>query len=625
MEIGGGSGRGFDRNDNLKRKATAQIEVLEHYYAVERYPSPDLMEELSAKLGLSDQQVNVWFQCRRQKDRERIAIGIPLHKVASTMPMASLIAVGEVWGKPVPGSPYGRLMVQQPGVRVPSFGNEGLSTRRYDQFPWTIQHSRAVAAVEKQLGGHFIDNGPVLGFNFDPLPPGAFHTPIEPAVHYKQGGQSHRAELHGGPIQAANQTSLQYQFTQGESSSAAAAYGPRVPPGYYSSPAEAQTIAIALSGGSSYVHGTQLPISGLLRPQGIQSSISQSLGAHVVPQSSSRLNMRVDAIFGGCSTTGEENPLMPSGTQAIGDNRLLARNWKSKDANVGRKVEAQEKRLIDGLIEELDTLRQKVWRFLICFADALSLSPFTIDEFVKVLHDTVHIMLLRSIINDIEGAANSGGGNPRIVEGDFDALVESLDVFGVREPNCVRCCSKSKLLSRKMSGSCKRILTLRPNLYVSTFDRPEASDSFAIQLGRNIAENDDVLRRYSDSEKWMWDECLDDSTLLSAMKWGRRTTQKAVTYFVVKSTASFNGGWSKKHHKHWGLRLISASSSEDLLQLILALLDGAIKKDHLASEACRDDLEWIPCTTSALALRLGEVDESLHCRLQEAGKLICNC
>ncbi|XP_031131162.1 homeobox-DDT domain protein RLT2-like isoform X2 [Ipomoea triloba] len=382
MEIGGGSGRGFDRNDNLKMKATAQIDVLEHYYAVERYPSPDLMEELSAKLGLSDQQVNVWFQCRRQKDRDRIAIGIPLHKVASTMPMASLIAVGEVWGKPVPGSPYGRLMVQQPGVRVPSYGNEGLSTRRYDQFPWTIQHSRAVAAVEKQLGGHFIDNGPVLGFNFDPLPPGAFHTPIEPAVHYKQGGQSHRAELHGGPIQAANQTSLQYQFTQGESSSAAAAYGPRVPPGYYSSPAEAQTIAIALSGGSSYVHGTQLPISGLLRPQGIQSSISQSLGAHVVPQSSSRLNMRVDAIFGGCSTTGEENPLMPSGTQAIGDNRLLARNWK-------------------------------VWRFLICLADALSLSPFTIDEFV---HDTVHIMLLRSIIKDIEGAANSGGGNPRIVE-----------------------------------------------------------------------------------------------------------------------------------------------------------------------------------------------------------------
>nr|GMD92722.1 hypothetical protein Iba_chr14fCG0520 [Ipomoea batatas] len=84
--------------------------------------------------------------------------------------------------------------------------------------------------------------------------------------------------------------------------------------------------------------------------------------------------------------------------------------------------------------------------------------------------------------------------------------------------------------------------------------------------------------------------------------------QQAITScsdFVVKSAASFNG--------------------EDLLQLILALLDGAIKKDHLASEACRDDLEWIPCTTSALALRLGEVDESLHCRLQEAGKLICNC
>nr|GMD92721.1 homeobox-DDT domain protein RLT2 [Ipomoea batatas] len=65
----------------------------------------------------------------------------------------------------------------------------------------------------------------------------------------------------------------------------------------------------------------------------------------------------------------------------------------------------------------------QVWRFLICFADALSLSPFTIDEFV---HDTdsrllgqVHIMLLRSIIKDIEGAVNSGGGNPLIVEGAY--------------------------------------------------------------------------------------------------------------------------------------------------------------------------------------------------------------
>nr|GLL45459.1 homeobox-DDT domain protein RLT2-like isoform X1 [Ipomoea trifida] len=269
---------------------------------------------------------------------------------------------------------------------------------------------------------------------------------------------------------------------------------------------------------------------------------------------------------------------MPSGTQAIRGNRLLARNWKSKDANLGRKVEAQEKRLIDGLIEELArhvkakdkcgefppksvclkkpfraqpwidsdmnvTNLLMVWRFLICFADARSLSPFTIDALVQAFHDTdsrllgqVHIMLLRSITKDIECAANSGGGNPHIVEG-FKTSSSSND-----------------------PGS-----------------------------GRIFVHLCEGWWRLIDLEK-------------------DRIPNEA-----------FESGWSKKHCKHWGLRLISASSSEDLLQLILALLDGAIKRKLLASEACRDDLEGIPCTTSALALRLGEVDESFHCRLLEAG------
>ncbi|XP_019172469.1 PREDICTED: homeobox-DDT domain protein RLT1-like [Ipomoea nil] len=389
MEIGSGSGSGSG-NDNLKWKATSQIEILETIYAVEPFPSQELIAELSAKLELSDQQLRVWFEYKREKD-QRITIGVPLQKGASTMPMILSNAVGEVWGEPVFGSPYGLRMVHQPGVRVPSYGNEGLSTRQYDQLPWTIlQHSRAVAAVEAQLRRPLIENGPVLGFKFDPLPPGAFRSPI--------GEQSPRAERHGGPIKGANQTSLQYQFTQGEPSSGAAAYGPRVPPRYNTSPAEAQGTAIALSGGNSYVHGTQLPISGLLGPQGRPSNISRSLGVHVVPQSSSRLNRRVDDNFGGCSITGEENPLMPSETQAIRDNRILARIWK---------IWAQP--WIDS--DKNVTNLLMVWRFLICFADALSLSPFTIDEFVQALQDSasgllgqVHIMLLRSIIKDIEVA-----------------------------------------------------------------------------------------------------------------------------------------------------------------------------------------------------------------------------
>lgn len=120
---------------------------------------------------------------------------------------------------------------------------------------------------------------------------------------------------------------------------------------------------------------------------------------------------------------------------------------------------------------------------------------------------------------------------------DFDALLQSLDVCGVRELQLhsmlqqIEAAFKEnvRMLQKNSDNDVENHVrdkdTRRPNLYVSKFDRPEPSDSFAIQLGRNIAENNDVLRRYSDFEKWMWDECL-NSTLLSAMQWGERRRKK---------------------------------------------------------------------------------------------------
>ncbi|KAI3457190.1 hypothetical protein Pfo_013853 [Paulownia fortunei] len=82
-----------------------------------------------------------------------------------------------------------------------------------------------------------------------------------------------------------------------------------------------------------------------------------------------------------------------------------------------------------------------VWRFLIAFADALGLWPFTLDEFTQALHDCdprllgeIHIALLRSIIKDIEDVARTAatalvanqnsagipvGGHPHVVEGAY--------------------------------------------------------------------------------------------------------------------------------------------------------------------------------------------------------------
>lgn len=41
---------------------------------------------------------------------------------------------------------------------------------------------RAIVCIEAQLGEPLRDDGPILGMEFDPLPPGAFGTPI--GIHY---------------------------------------------------------------------------------------------------------------------------------------------------------------------------------------------------------------------------------------------------------------------------------------------------------------------------------------------------------------------------------------------------------------------------------------------------------
>ncbi|KAG0458077.1 hypothetical protein HPP92_023234 [Vanilla planifolia] len=91
--------------------------------------------------------------------------------------------------------------------------------------------------------------------------------------------------------------------------------------------------------------------------------------------------------------------------------------------------------------------------------------------------------------------------------------------------------------------------------------------------------------------------------------------------------------WTDGYRKTWGVKLNSASSADDFLQL-LTLLEGAIKKDYLSSnfettnELLNSDavsasfssvsvsgsvpvLPWIPDATAAVALRLLELDASI--------------
>ncbi|KAK9274423.1 hypothetical protein L1049_019238 [Liquidambar formosana] len=45
-----------------------------------------------------------------------------------------------------------------------------------------IEHA-AITAVKRQLGRHYREDGPPLGIEFQPLPPGAFETPVRDPVH----------------------------------------------------------------------------------------------------------------------------------------------------------------------------------------------------------------------------------------------------------------------------------------------------------------------------------------------------------------------------------------------------------------------------------------------------------
>lgn len=44
--------------------------------------------------------------------------------------------------------------------------------------PQTMLEVQAVSFVESQLGERIREDGPILGMEFDPLPPGAFGAPI---------------------------------------------------------------------------------------------------------------------------------------------------------------------------------------------------------------------------------------------------------------------------------------------------------------------------------------------------------------------------------------------------------------------------------------------------------------
>lgn len=171
---------------------------------MEQYPSEALRTELSAKIGLTDRQLQMWFCHRRLKDRkppskrqrrdEEAALSpvmapppvLPLQAIplaSSDLMMGTAVPYDEPLHLTYPRRGAGRSSAV-PRISMPDIG------RRYYEPPavllpppaasmqLTQYELRLIHSVESQLGEPLREDGPVLGIEFDPLPPGAFGAPI---------------------------------------------------------------------------------------------------------------------------------------------------------------------------------------------------------------------------------------------------------------------------------------------------------------------------------------------------------------------------------------------------------------------------------------------------------------
>ncbi|KAJ3670695.1 hypothetical protein LUZ60_008121 [Juncus effusus] len=206
-EVGGSSG---ERPAKRMMKSPFQLEMLEKTYATDPYPSESVRADLSTKIGLTDRQLQMWFCHRRLKDRKPSSSSSskrarkeeqePSHSPPLMPPpplfpppaVDSLLGPGSM---PVPVRTAGRGSTALPRLGPPRYYEPAIMA---PPVPVSVQLSaremRAVANVERMLGGSLREDGPILGIEFEPLPPGAFGAPLVPEQQ-KQPVRSYDTKL----------------------------------------------------------------------------------------------------------------------------------------------------------------------------------------------------------------------------------------------------------------------------------------------------------------------------------------------------------------------------------------------------------------------------------------------
>ncbi|XP_022135753.1 homeobox-DDT domain protein RLT2 isoform X3 [Momordica charantia] len=386
-----------------KMKTASQLEILEKAYTVEAYPSEALRAELSVKLGLSDRQLQMWFCYRRLKDRKAPSVKRP-RKSSPAMAGAAVanpvggsgekIMAGNLGYESSSGLGMGsnvyahpvdmRLAGQRPGVANARIGVNSPSMKRFYESQQSIAELRAMALIEAQLGEPLREDGPVLGMEFDPLPPGAFGAPIGATTNIdeKKAGQVFEVSAYKQRDveqiehhQISGRTLHEYKFLPEQPTVKLDRHERGASSYQYDSHANVQNMSRtqSIASGHSFLHGHEQVSSGYFS-QGQMPNLNifsqQSRRGHLLLSSmgehdsslckSSLVNISMDPEYGTHRTTQPEYTSILSDQSVVHGNNVLwiEKKHKNDEARIAREVEAHEKRMRKEL-EKQDALRRK--------------------------------------------------------------------------------------------------------------------------------------------------------------------------------------------------------------------------------------------------------------------------
>ncbi|CAJ2678676.1 unnamed protein product [Trifolium pratense] len=347
-------------------KTPFQLETLEKAYALDNYPSEPVRIELSEKLGLTDRQLQMWFCHRRLKDKKESApkkAPPPRKTVVEPLPDSPVddLRMGSEHGN---GYGSGSGSGSSPSTRLEGRNAMPLSVGYYES-PQVEMELRAIACVEDQLGEPLREDGPILGVEFDPLPPDAFGAHIAVTEHQKRPRLTYEGKMYGRhdvrTNKAMSRTSHEYQYLPNQSGNKSDAFG-QFGQSHLHTPKEGPSRNSPLP----RIHATKGHSSrvSLLSQQDKKGSpyLSPPRDDDVAPTQEVYTNMAnvgMNSHQTDCQTGGSENPYASPSGQILQNNATHnERKRKGDDGKITRDVEANEMR-IQKELEKQDNLRRK--------------------------------------------------------------------------------------------------------------------------------------------------------------------------------------------------------------------------------------------------------------------------